>query len=159
MCAGGFDYPVGEYENTISHANARETMRDQDRGFAATELLESLEYLKLGASIQRRRRFVENQHGRFAHIGPGDRNFLPFPAGKLHAVFEPFANHLVIAGWQSVDYPVSLAAHRCAFDAVLIVAGGNFTNRNVVPCAEIVTYEILEDHAHVSAQRIESIFG
>src|SRR5580698_6828826 len=132
-------------------------MRDQDGGFTTTELLESLEHFKLGASIQRRRRFVENQHGRFAHIGPGDRNFLPFATGKLHTVLESLANHLPIAGRQSFNYLVSLAARRRTFDASVVAAGDNFANCDVVASAEIITNEILENDAHITAQGVEIV--
>src|SRR5580698_2543750 len=127
-------------------------MRDQDRGFTATELLESLEYFKLGASIQRRCRLVENQHGRFAHIGPSDRNFLPFPAGKLDTVLESLSDHLLIASRQSINDLISLAPHRRTFDAGSVAAGGNLADRDIVACAEIVTNEILKNDAHVTAQ-------
>src|SRR5229473_5201553 len=117
VCASGFDHSVGEDENAVGHANAGKTMRDQDGRLAVTEFLEALEYFKLGASIQRRRRLVEDQHGRFAHIGAGDRDFLPFPTGKLNTVLEPFADHLLIAIQQSADHLVGLAAApRRAFD-------------------------------------------
>src|SRR3984957_4077783 len=134
-------------------------MRDQDGGLAVAEFFESLEHFKLGASIKRRGRLVENQHARFAHIGPGDRNFLPFATGKFHTVLKSLANHLLIAGRQSFNYLVSLAARRRTFDAVLIVAGGNFSNRDIVASAEIVTNEILEDDAHITAQGVEVIFA
>src|ERR1700692_1679943 len=151
MSASGFDHSVGEDEDAVGHANAGKTMRDQDGCFAVTEFLEALEYFKLGASIQRRRRFVEDQYGRFAHIGAGDRDFLPLPPGKLDSVLEPFADHLLITSRQSADHLVGLAAPRRAFDAGVVAAGGNFTHRDIVACAEIVANKILEDDAHIPA--------
>src|SRR6202048_3498300 len=145
MRASGFDHAGREDEKAVGPANAGKTMRDQDGRFAVTEFLEALEYFKLRACIQRRRRFVEDQHGRFAHIGAGDRDFLPFPAGKLDTVLESFADHLLIAGRQSGDYLVGLAASRRAFDAGVVAAGGNISYRDIVACAEIVANEILED--------------
>ena len=132
MCASGFDHAVGENENAVGHANTGKTMRDQDGRFAVTEFLEALEYFKLGACVQRRRRFVEDQHGRFAHIGAGDRDFLPFPTGKLDTVLEPFADHLLIASWQSADHLVGLAAPRRAYDAGVVAAGGNFSHGDII---------------------------
>src|SRR5258707_5354403 len=151
MCASGFDHAIGEDENAVGHANAGKTMRDQDGRFAVTEFLETLEYFKLGASIQRRRRFVEDQHGRFAHIGAGDRDFLPFPTGKLDTVLESFADHLLIASWQSADHLVGLAAPRRAYDTSVVAAGSNFSHGDIIARAEIVANEILEDDAHVAA--------
>ena len=66
MCASGFDHAVGEDENAVGHANTGKAMRNQDGRFAVAEFLEALKYFKLGTSIQRRRRFVEDQYGRFA---------------------------------------------------------------------------------------------
>ena len=151
MSARGFDHSVGENEDAVGHANAGKTMGDQDGRFAVTEFLEALEYFKLGASIQRRRWLVEDQHSRFAHIGAGDRNFLPFPTGKLNTVLEPFADHLLISGRQSADHLVSLTAPRRAFDTGVVAAGGNSSYRDIVACAEIIANEILEDDAHVAA--------
>src|SRR6202011_174962 len=138
MSASSFDHSVGEDEDAVGHANAGKTMRDQDGGLAVTEFLEALEYFKLGAGIQCRRWLVENQHGRFTHIGAGDRNFLPFPTGKLDTVLEAFSDHLLIASRQCADNLVGLAAPRGAFDAGVVVAGGNFSHGDIVAGAEIV---------------------
>src|SRR6202790_4539104 len=110
MSASSFDHSVGEDEDAVGHANAGKAMRDQDGRLAVTEFLEALEYFKLGASIQCRRWLVEDQHRRFTHVGAGDRNFLPFPTGKLDTVLEPFSDHLLIASRQCADHVVVLLA-------------------------------------------------
>ena len=54
---------------------------------------------------------------------------------------------------------VGLAALRRALDARPIVARGDLADRDIVAGAEIVADEILEDDAHVAAQRVEIVFA
>ena len=61
------------------------------------QFLEALEHLELGARIERRRRLVEDQHLRLAHVGARDRDLLPFAAGQVDAVLEALADPLVVA--------------------------------------------------------------
>jgi hypothetical protein len=48
--------------------------------------------------------FVEDQHLRIAHVGAGDGDLLPLPAGQVHAVLEQFAQPLVVTGRQLLDH-------------------------------------------------------
>src|ERR1700761_170724 len=112
-------------------------MRNQNGCLSVAEFLEPLEDLKFGAGVQCRCWLVENEHRSFAHIGPRDRGFLPFAAGKLDTVLEPLADHLPITGWQPLDHLVSLAAHCRAFDASLVCAVANLANSDVVTSIQI----------------------
>ena len=102
--ADRLDRAVGEHDDAVGHAHAREAVRDQHRGLAARQLLEALEHLELGARVERRRRLVEDQHLRVAHVGARDRDLLPFAAGQVDAGAEALADHLVVAvaaAWRS----------------------------------------------------------
>ncbi len=70
-------------------------MRDQQRHFAARQIVEAREHLRLGHRIQRGRRLVQDQHLRVAQISPRQREFLPLAAGKIDAALKTPAEHLI----------------------------------------------------------------
>ena len=87
-----FYLAVGEHENAVGHANTGKAMGYEDRGLALAPFLEPLEDLEFGPRIQRCRRLIEDQHLGLVHVGAADGNVLPFPAGKLDAVFQEISN-------------------------------------------------------------------
>ena len=78
--AGFDDLAFLQDDDAVGHAHGREAVRNQERRFAGAEIAEALEYLILGAGVERRCRLVENEYVSIAHIGPRDGDLLPFPA-------------------------------------------------------------------------------
>src|SRR5579862_2179261 len=66
---------------SICHSHRGESVGDEDCGSCCGQLGESHEHFVLGASIKRRRWFVEDKDLCISHIGAGQRNFLPLAAG------------------------------------------------------------------------------
>jgi hypothetical protein len=69
------------------------------------------------------------------------------------------ADHLLITSGKLGYYLVRLAARRRPLDARAVVPRFDPSHRDVVGGAEIVADEILEDDAHVSAQRTEIVLS
>src|SRR5262249_17742214 len=92
VSSGSFHFAVSEDENAVSHADAGETVRDQNRRLALTQFLESLEHFVLGTGIQCRRRLVEDHNLRLAHVSRRNRIFCHSPPESL----TPFLNRLPI---------------------------------------------------------------
>ena len=92
-------------------------MRDEDGRLAAAHVLEVLKHLEFRPCIQGGRGLVEDQNLRVAHIGPGDRDLLPFAAGEVDAVLEALADHLIEAFWKLRDHAICAAACGRFFDA------------------------------------------
>ena len=63
----------------------------------ATSSRKAHEDLVLGARVERRRRLVEDEHLRVAHVGAGERDLLPLAAREIDAALEAAAEHLPIA--------------------------------------------------------------
>ena len=57
---------------------------------------EALKHLEFAARVERRSGLVEDQHLRVAQVGAGQRDLLPFAAGKIDAAFEAAAQHLLV---------------------------------------------------------------
>src|SRR5882757_1190618 len=77
---------VGEHTDPIRTPYHRKSVRDNQRRNAGGELEVMVDQLRLRPDIQRRGRFVEDQHPRAAvdrAQRPGQRDALPFPAGKV----------------------------------------------------------------------------
>src|SRR5262245_56657499 len=61
VSAHGFDLALGEDEDAVGHADARETMRDEHGGLPVAQLLEALEHFELGPGVERRGGLVEDE--------------------------------------------------------------------------------------------------
>ena len=85
-----------EDEDTVGHTNGRKPVRDKDCGFPLSEFGKSLKHLMFGPCIEGGCRFIEDKELCVAHIRAGERDLLPFTVGELHAVLEPFPEHLVV---------------------------------------------------------------
>src|SRR6185503_19444707 len=71
------DGAVLQHHDAIRHAHRRETVRDENRHPPTDELREAQEDLVLRARVERRRRFVENEQLRIAHVRARQRDLLP----------------------------------------------------------------------------------
>src|SRR5690606_963482 len=112
---------------------------------------------ELRTRVERRGRFVEDQHVGLAHVGARDRDLLPFAAGQVHALAEALADELVVAVRQLRDDLVGEALRGRALDARTVVAGIDAADRDVLGRTQVVAHEILEDHADVVAQFVEVV--
>ncbi len=147
MSAGLHHAAAAEHDDAIGHPHGREAVRDQHRRPAATEVLEALEHFVLGAGIERGGRLVEDQHVRVPHVGPRDRDLLPFAPGQVDAVVETPAERLLVAQRQAVDETVGQTARRRFVDARAVLAVVDAPDADVVGRREMEADEILEDHA------------
>ena len=151
MRASRLDLSVRQHQDAVGHAHAGKSVRNQHRGAAGTEFLEALENLELGARIQRRGRFVEDQHLCVTHIGAGNRHFLPFTAGQVDAVLEPLTDDLVVAFGKFRDDLVGQRTLRRDDDALAVGACLDAADGDVLGGGEVVADEVLEDHPNVVA--------
>ena len=87
---------VFENYDAVGHAHGRKSVRNKERHLPRGEFGKALENLELAACVERGRGLVKNQKLRIAQVGPGQRNFLPLSAGKIHAGFEASAQHLIV---------------------------------------------------------------
>src|SRR5205809_250681 len=98
-------------------------MRDEDRHASARELRETLKDFVLGARVERGGRLVEDEELRVAHIGPSQRELLPFTAGEVNSAIEAASHHLVEATGKLVDYAFGQTLERRRPDPLLIGNG------------------------------------
>jgi hypothetical protein len=94
-----------------------------------------------------------------SRIDARDRDLLPFAAGEFDAIPKALADHLLITSGKLGDHLIRLAARRRPLDARAVLPRFDPSHRDVVGGAEIVADEILEDDAHVSAQRTEIVLA
>jgi hypothetical protein len=79
------DLAAFEHQDLVGHAYCREAVADQQCRLAGHQLAEPREQLVLRRGIQRRGRLVQDDQGRIAHEGPGQRHLLPLASRQLHA--------------------------------------------------------------------------
>src|SRR2546430_3195994 len=132
-------------------------MRDQYRHAPLRQLRKPQEHLVFGASIEGGGRLIENKDLRVTLIRARQRHLLPFAAGKLHAVIEAAAQHLV----ETLRYPlrdrIRETAARRFTDPRLVIQCLDLTHTDVFAQDEIVTDKILEDDSDVPAKTVEVI--
>ncbi len=124
------------------------------------QLLEALEHLELRARVERRRRLVEDQQLRVAHVRARDGDLLPFAARQVDAGLEALAEHLVVAR-RAACAITSSARLRWAAATMRArsLARLDAADRDVVGGGEVVAHEILEDDADVRAEREEVVLA
>ena len=93
--------PSFEHDDAVRHAHRREAVRDDDRHAARHQRVEAHEDVVLGARVERRRRLVENEQLRVAHVGARERDLLPLAAGQIDAVVESAPEHLPVRAGQT----------------------------------------------------------
>jgi hypothetical protein len=74
-----------EHQDAIGGTHAREPVGDQHDGVALGETAHLLEDLVLAAGIERRRRFVEDQHRGIAEVRPCQGDALPLSRREVAA--------------------------------------------------------------------------
>src|SRR4029453_17718176 len=89
---------------------------DQERALACRELSKSLEHVVLGAGVERRRRFVEDEQMGIAEIRACQRHFLPFAAGEVAAALKAAYEQLFVTERQTRDRDVCQALARRQLD-------------------------------------------
>ena len=92
--------PLLEDDHAVALPERAQAVGDDERRAALHGLLHRGENFVLGVRIDRGGRIVEQQNRRIEQHGPGDRQPLPLPAGKIEA---PFAEHRVVAVRQRGD--------------------------------------------------------
>jgi hypothetical protein len=126
-------------------------VRDEDRRPAGAELLEALEHLELGPRVEGGRGLVQDQQLRVAHVGARDRDLLPLAAGEVHALAEALADDLVVArGSRRMTSSARLAA--AAARSAPVARASMRPTAMFSRGGQVITHEVLEDHADVRAQ-------
>src|SRR5688500_5489458 len=125
-------FALGENENAIGHANAREAVRDEHRRLPGAQLLEALEDAELRTCIERGGRLIQDEQLGIAHIGTCDGDLLPLATGELHPAPEPLPDHLVVARREAANDLVGKAPLRRVLDALPIAARLDAADRNVL---------------------------
>src|SRR5690242_4979059 len=157
--ADRLDAAVGKNHDAVGHANGREAVRDQHRGLVAAQFLEALEHFELRARVERRRRLVEDQQLRVAHVGARNGDLLPFATRKIDAAAKTLADDLIVAVGQFPDHLVGEAAPRRLHDPQTVVARLDAADRDVLAGRQMIADEILEDDADVRPQRTQIVFA
>ena len=87
---------VLKHQNTVGHPNSAEPVRDNYRRATFSKLRKSLKHLVLGAGIESRRWFIENDLLGIAHVRPTQRNLLPLPTRQFDTLAKRPTELLII---------------------------------------------------------------
>src|ERR1700675_4174369 len=134
-------------------------MRNKERHLSRGEFGEAAKHFELAAGVERRGRLIENQKLRVAQVSSSQRNFLPFPTGKIHALLETPAEHLVVTQGQSRDGLICHAFSCRTLQQVQISDSFDPPNRYVFESGHFIAHEILKDHANLAMQVFQVVLA
>ena len=129
------DDALVEHQDLVGVDHGREAVRDHDRRASARDALQGRLNLAFGKTVERRRRFVEDQNRRRLQHRARDGDPLLLAARKLEA---PLADRRLIAKRQRADEPIDLRVLGRRDDVPLAGA--------VSPVADVVEERIVEQH-------------
>src|SRR6185369_1072306 len=92
------DLAAVDHDDAVGHAHRAEAVRDEDRGAAGLERLESLEELVLTLGVDRGGGLVQDQELALAHERAREGEALPFAAREADAA-EPSTEHRLVLLW------------------------------------------------------------
>src|SRR5437773_916032 len=116
------------------------------------EVSDGLKQLALCPGVQGRRRFVQDEEVSIAKDRPCERYALPLADGELRAPLELSAEARVVASGQGVDEGVDSRSRGRRAYRRHVIGLLHAAHRDVVPDAELVLEEVLEDHRGRPAQ-------
>ena len=127
--------------------------------FPYSQVIEAFEYFIFSSRIERRRRFVKNQHLRVAKISARQCDALPFSSRKIDARLKTPPQHLIVSARQLCHNLVGQRLLSRHFDRRAIVQLFDAPHSDVFRCRHFVPHEVLEDDADLVAKTLNRVFA
>ena len=139
------DLTVLEHQDLIGARDGAQPVCNHEGGAAGAQTAQSFLDEVLTFRIQRRGRFVENQHPRIAQNGTGDRHPLTLAAGQLHAAF---ADDRVVLLRKALNELVRVRDFRHGHHFIL--RGSGLGEGDVLHHGAVEQEIVLHDHAQMT---------
>src|SRR5689334_58840 len=122
-------------------------MTDEHRDLVLGQFAELLKDTKFVLRVERRCGFVEDEHFAIPHESAGERNLLPFTAGKVAALIEPTPERGLVTLWERSNDRVRAALFGRAHDPGPVVQSFDLPKAHILRCGQVIAHKILKDHA------------
>jgi len=147
-----------QHQDAVRHPHSRKTMGDQYRRPPPGQVGETLEHLIFRPRIQRRRRLIQDQQLGIPHIGPGQRDLLPFPARQVHPLAKIASQLLIIPVRQFFRKGIREALPGSAFDQLAIFLLIDIADSDILRQRHLIAPIVLEDDPDLAAKGLRVIF-
>ena len=132
-------------------------MGDQHRRLALDEVGKAKEDLVFSAGVEGGGRLVEDEQLGIAHVGAGQRDFLPLAAGEVHAFGKALPEHLLVAFRQFCHYRIRQALRGGRLDHGHIGHLFDVADGNVFPGLQLEADIVLKNDAYIVAQALQVV--